>query len=53
MTLGAQAVAYEGDLAWMTAGSLVREAIMMGLHTDPSNFIEYHATWPRRGVRYG
>ncbi|PLB51272.1 hypothetical protein P170DRAFT_163680 [Aspergillus steynii IBT 23096] len=38
MVLGGQAVAYEGDLAWMTAGSLVREAITMGLHTDPSNF---------------
>ncbi|KAK1147160.1 hypothetical protein N8T08_001899 [Aspergillus melleus] len=38
MVLGAQSVAYEGDLAWMTAGSLVREAITMGLHTDPSNF---------------
>ncbi|KAI9039283.1 fungal specific transcription factor domain-containing protein [Aspergillus affinis] len=38
MVLGAQAVAYEGDLAWMTAGSLIREAITMGLHTDPSNF---------------
>ncbi|KAJ5088347.1 fungal-specific transcription factor domain-containing protein [Penicillium angulare] len=33
-----QAIAYEGDLSWLGAGSLVREAMMIGLHRDPSNF---------------
>ncbi|KAJ5721010.1 uncharacterized protein N7483_008944 [Penicillium malachiteum] len=33
-----QAIAYEGDLAWLAAGSLIREAMMIGLHRDPSNF---------------
>ncbi|KAJ5934425.1 fungal-specific transcription factor domain-containing protein [Penicillium verhagenii] len=33
-----QAIAYEGDLAWLAAGSLIREAMMIGLHRDPINF---------------
>ena len=38
LLIARQAIAYEGDLAWLAAGSLVREAMMIGLHRDPSNF---------------
>ncbi|KAJ5286705.1 fungal-specific transcription factor domain-containing protein [Penicillium angulare] len=38
MLIARQAIAYEGDLSWLGAGSLVREAMMIGLHRDPSNF---------------
>lgn len=38
LLIARQAIAYEGDLAWLAAGSLLREAMMIGLHRDPLNF---------------
>ncbi|KAJ6017060.1 fungal-specific transcription factor domain-containing protein [Penicillium sp. IBT 35674x] len=38
LLIARQAIAYEGDLAWLAAGSLLREAMMIGLHRDPINF---------------
>ncbi|KAJ5701824.1 hypothetical protein N7488_009372 [Penicillium malachiteum] len=38
LLIARQAIAYEGDLAWLAAGSLAREAMMIGLHRDPNNF---------------
>lgn len=32
------AVASDGDVAWASAGSLIRSAITMGLHRDPTRF---------------
>jgi hypothetical protein len=38
LLIARQAIAYEGDLAWLAAGFLLREAMMIGLHRDPINF---------------
>ncbi|KAJ5564226.1 fungal-specific transcription factor domain-containing protein [Penicillium frequentans] len=38
LLIARQAIAYEGDLAWLAAGSLLREAMMIGLHRDPIGF---------------
>ncbi|KAJ5525840.1 hypothetical protein N7494_012490 [Penicillium frequentans] len=32
------AIANDGDVAWASAGSLIRSAITMGLHRDPTRF---------------
>ncbi|KAJ5745743.1 fungal-specific transcription factor domain-containing protein [Penicillium odoratum] len=51
LLIAKQAIAYEGDLAWLAAGSLVREAMMIGLHRDPVNFksvAPFHAELRRR-----
>ncbi|KAF2712893.1 hypothetical protein K504DRAFT_423060 [Pleomassaria siparia CBS 279.74] len=41
----------DGDLIWMPAGSLIRSAMHLGLHRDPSNFPKistFHAEMRRR-----
>ncbi|CAG8169220.1 unnamed protein product [Penicillium olsonii] len=38
LIIARQATAYEGDLVGIIAGSLVREATMVGLHRDPAHF---------------
>ncbi|PIG88744.1 hypothetical protein AARAC_000502 [Aspergillus arachidicola] len=45
LLLARQAVGHEGDLAWLAAGSLVREAITIGLHRDPSHFKGLSPYW--------
>ncbi|KAJ5356266.1 fungal-specific transcription factor domain-containing protein [Penicillium concentricum] len=45
LLIARQAIAYEGDLAWLSAGSLLRDAITMGLHRDPSNFTRVSHYW--------
>ncbi|KAJ6119011.1 fungal-specific transcription factor domain-containing protein [Penicillium samsonianum] len=38
LLLARHSIGYEGDLAWLSTGSLLRDAVTMGLHRDPSNF---------------
>lgn len=45
LVLAKQGTAWEGDLASLAAGSLIREAILMGLHRDPSNFSHLSPYW--------
>ncbi|KAL4784738.1 hypothetical protein BJX76DRAFT_326284 [Aspergillus varians] len=45
LLLSQQATAWQGDLAGLAAGSLVREALLMGLHRDPSNFAHISPYW--------
>ncbi|GMF69262.1 unnamed protein product [Aspergillus oryzae] len=45
LLLARQAVGHEGDFAWLAAGSLVREAITIGLHRDPSHFKGLSPYW--------
>ncbi|KAI9376516.1 hypothetical protein BJX61DRAFT_530813 [Aspergillus egyptiacus] len=45
LLLAQQATAWEGDLACIASGSLVREAMLMGLHRDPSNFPQVSPYW--------
>lgn len=45
LVIARQATAWDGDLVGVTAGSLIREAIMMGLHRDPANFSNMNRFW--------
>lgn len=45
LVLAKQGTAWEGDLASLAAGSLIREAILMGFHRDPSNFSHLSPYW--------
>ncbi|KAL5360405.1 fungal-specific transcription factor domain-containing protein [Aspergillus floccosus] len=45
LLLAQQATAWEGDLAGMASGSLIREAMLMGLHRDPANFAHLSPYW--------
>ena len=45
LLLAKQGAAWEGDLTSLDAGSLIREAILMGLHRDPSNFPHLSPYW--------
>ncbi|QMW36850.1 hypothetical protein G4B11_000086 [Aspergillus flavus] len=45
LLLARQAVGHEGDFAWLAARSLVREAITIGLHRDPSHFKGLSPYW--------
>lgn len=45
LLLAQQATAWEGDLAGMGSGSLIREAMLMGLHRDPANFAHLSPYW--------
>lgn len=45
LLLARQAIAWEGDLTGISSGSLMREAIMMGLHRDPTNFPNIAPFW--------
>ncbi|CAG8171256.1 unnamed protein product [Penicillium olsonii] len=45
LLVACQATAWEGDLAGMAAGSLVREAVLIGLHRDPLNFPNVSPYW--------
>lgn len=45
LIIARQATGWEGDLSAMPAGSLIREALLMGLHRDPSNFPDVSAYW--------
>ncbi|OJJ50114.1 hypothetical protein ASPZODRAFT_58967 [Penicilliopsis zonata CBS 506.65] len=38
LLIARQAIAYGGDLAWISASALLREAMAAGLHRDPSKF---------------
>ncbi|EGX88673.1 metal ion resistance protein/transporter (Zrc1), putative [Cordyceps militaris CM01] len=40
-----QAIAWSGDLVGIMAGSLIREAVMMGLHRDPALFSNMSPYW--------
>ncbi|ATY62276.1 metal ion resistance transporter (Zrc1) [Cordyceps militaris] len=40
-----QATAWSGDLVGIMAGSLIREAVMMGLHRDPALFSNMSPYW--------
>ncbi|KAK1138904.1 hypothetical protein N8T08_001693 [Aspergillus melleus] len=37
LLLAQQAVGHDGDYSWLAGGSLMRDAIMIGLHRDPSS----------------
>ncbi|KAJ5758800.1 hypothetical protein N7520_005956 [Penicillium odoratum] len=39
------AVANDGDVAWASSGSLIRSAITMGLHRDPTRFRKARPFW--------
>ncbi|KAI2950155.1 transcriptional regulator family: Fungal Specific TF [Aspergillus niger] len=45
LLLAQQATAQEGDLVSMASGSLLREAMLMGLHRDPCNFPNVSPYW--------
>lgn len=45
LLLAQQATAWEGDLAGMGSGAIIREAMLMGLHRDPSNFAHVSPYW--------
>jgi hypothetical protein len=38
LLIARQAIAFDGDLVWISSGALVREGMIMGLHRDPSDF---------------
>lgn len=45
LLLAQQATAQEGDLVSMASGSLLREAMLMGLHRNPCNFPNVSPYW--------
>ncbi|GKZ21935.1 hypothetical protein AbraIFM66951_007297 [Aspergillus brasiliensis] len=45
LLLAQQAIAHDGDLVSMASGSLLREAMLMGLHRDPCNFPNISPYW--------
>ncbi|KAL4983795.1 hypothetical protein BDW68DRAFT_194107 [Aspergillus falconensis] len=45
LLMARQAIACDGDLVGATAGLLVREAMMMGLHRDPAHFPSMTPFW--------
>ncbi|GLA64883.1 hypothetical protein AtubIFM54640_006617 [Aspergillus tubingensis] len=45
LLLAQQATAQDGDLASLASGSLLREALLMGLHRDPCNFPNVSPFW--------
>lgn len=45
LLLAQQAVGHEGDFSWSASGSLVRNAIMIGLHRDPSHYKNMSPYW--------
>ncbi|CAG8930858.1 unnamed protein product [Penicillium salamii] len=45
LLLAQQAVGHEGDFSWSASGSLVRNAIMIGLHRDPSHYKAMSPYW--------
>ncbi|GKZ34494.1 hypothetical protein AbraIFM66950_004770 [Aspergillus brasiliensis] len=45
LLLAQQATAQDGDLVSMASGSLLREAMLMGLHRDPCNFPNVSPYW--------
>lgn len=45
LLLAQQAVGHEGDFSWLAGGSLVRNAIVIGLHRDPSHYKAMSPYW--------
>lgn len=51
LRIAGEANGFEGELGWVSSGSLVRNAMMMGLHRDPCHFprvSKYYAEIRRR-----
>jgi hypothetical protein len=45
LLLAQQAIGHEGDFSWPAAGSVVRNAILIGLHRDPSHYRTISPYW--------
>ncbi|KAL2846864.1 fungal-specific transcription factor domain-containing protein [Aspergillus pseudoustus] len=45
LILARQALAIDGDVVWVTSGSLVHSAMIMGLHRDPLRFSKMTPFW--------
>lgn len=51
LLIAGNATAFEGELGWVSSGSLLRNAMMLGLHRDPCHFpnvSKYYAEVRRR-----
>ncbi|KAL2869427.1 putative C6 transcription factor [Aspergillus lucknowensis] len=45
LMIARQALAIDGDVVWITSGSLIHSAMMMGLHRDPIRFAKMTPFW--------